>query len=105
MKPVDFCRHLLRVSGNQTLDVSSVRRWALRAKGFEVGKAIIGDQDQSGRPVTVTDEVHKPKVDDLVQGNRRIKQSEIAVALGISKERIQHILSELEYRKYGCPVG
>lgn len=47
----------------------------------------------------VIDDAHKQKVDDLVQGNRRIKQSEIAVALGISKERVQHILRELEYRK------
>ncbi|XP_026819176.1 uncharacterized protein LOC113557832 [Rhopalosiphum maidis] len=66
---------------------------------YLAGKAIIADQDRSGRPVTVTDETHKQKVDDLVRGNRRIKQSEIAVALGISKERVQHILRELEYRK------
>ncbi|KAL4092295.1 hypothetical protein QTP88_026820 [Uroleucon formosanum] len=99
VKPVDIHRRLLAVYGNQTLDVSSVRRLALRVKGSEVGKAIIADQDRSGRPVTVTDEAHKQKVDDLVKGNRRIKQSEIAIALGISKERVQHILCELEYRK------
>ncbi|CAI6357430.1 unnamed protein product [Macrosiphum euphorbiae] len=99
VKPFDIHRRLLAVYGNQTLDVSSVRRWALRVKGSEVGKAIIADQDRSGRPVTVTDEAHKQKVDDLVKGNRRIKQSEIAIALGISKERVQHILCELEYRK------
>ncbi|KAL4121904.1 hypothetical protein QTP88_014324 [Uroleucon formosanum] len=99
VKPVDIHRRLFAVYGNQTLDVSSVRRWALRVKGSEVGKAIIADQDRSGRPVTVTGEAHKQKVDDLVKGNRRIKQSEIAIALGISKERVQHILCELEYRK------
>ncbi|KAL4149271.1 hypothetical protein QTP88_003252 [Uroleucon formosanum] len=99
VKPVDIHRRLLAVYGNQTLDVSSVRSLALRVKGSEVGKAIIADQDRSGRPVTVTDEAHKQKVDDLVKGNRRIKQSEIAIALGISKERVQHILCELEYRK------
>ena len=99
VKPVDIHRRLLAVYGNQTLDVSSVRRWVLRVKGSEVGKAIIADQDRSVRPVTVTDEAHKQKVDDLVQGNRRIKQSKIAVALEISKERVQHILRELEYRK------
>jgi len=49
--------------------------------------------------VTVTDEAHKQKVDDFVQANRRIKQSEIAVTLEISKERVQRILSEFEYRK------
>lgn len=83
VKPVDIYRHLLVVYGNETLDISSVRRWALRDKHFEVGKAIIADRDQSGRPATVTDEVHKQKVDDFVQENRRINHSEIAVALGI----------------------
>ena len=99
VKPVDIYRHLLVVYENQTFGISSVRRWALLVKGFEVGKAIITDQDRSGWSVTVTDEAHKQKVDDLVQGNRRIKQSKIAVALEISKERVQHILRELEYRK------
>lgn len=74
------------VYGNETLDFSSVRRWVLRVKYCEVGKANIGDQDRSGRPVTVTDAAHKQKADDLVQANQRIKQSEIAVAFGISKE-------------------
>jgi len=81
------------------LDVSSVRRWVLRIIGFEVGKFIITVQDRSGRPVTVTHATQKQKVDDLVQANRRIKQSEIAVALRISKERLLHIISELKYRK------
>lgn len=45
VKPVDIHRCLLAIYGNQTLDVSSVRRWALRVKGSEVGKAIIADQD------------------------------------------------------------
>lgn len=74
-----------------------VRRWVLRVKCCVVGKANISDQDRNWRLVTVTDAAHKQKVDDLVQTNRRIKQSEIAVALGISKERVQHILSEHEY--------
>jgi hypothetical protein len=39
VKTVDIHRRLLVVYGNQTLDVSSVRRWALRVKGSEVGKA------------------------------------------------------------------
>jgi len=59
VKTVDSHRRLLAVYGNQTLDVSSVRRWALRVKGFEVRRAIIADQDRSGRPVTVTDDAHK----------------------------------------------
>jgi len=74
VKPADIYRRLLAVYENQTLDVNCFRLWALRVKGFEVGKAIIADKDQCGRPVTVTDVSHKQKVDDLIRAKRRIKQ-------------------------------
>lgn len=80
------------VYGNETLGVGSVRCRAIRVKGFVF--AIIAGQDRSGRLVTVTDD--KQRVDDSGQENRRIKQSEITVALAIRKERVRHILSELE---------
>jgi len=38
VKSVDIHRCLLVVYENETLDVSSVRRWVLRVKGFKVGK-------------------------------------------------------------------
>jgi len=101
VKPVDVHRRLLVVYGNETLDVSALL--VVGYCGLKVSKSerpfIIVNQDQNGRPVAVTDAAHKQKASDLVQANRRIKQSEIAVALGIYKERVQHILSELEYRK------
>lgn len=39
VKPADIYRRLLAVYGHQTLDVSSVHRWALQVKGdyCEVG--------------------------------------------------------------------
>lgn len=62
VKPFDIRRRLLLVYGNETLDISCVRRWVLRIEGSEVGKAILSDQDWCGRPITVTDERHKQKV-------------------------------------------
>jgi hypothetical protein len=50
---VEMYRHLLVVYGNKTLDVCFVNRWVLRVKWYVVGNAIIADQDQNGRPVTV----------------------------------------------------
>lgn len=41
VKSVDIYGRLLVVYGNETLDVNSVRHWALRVKGFEVGKVIL----------------------------------------------------------------
>lgn len=75
VKSIDILRRLLSVYGNVTQgsDISSVGRWALRTEGIEVGKAILSDHDRYRRSVTVTDDVHKQKFNDLVQENRRIK--------------------------------
>lgn len=54
----------------------------------EVEKAIFSDQDRCGWPVTVTDEIHKRKFEDLVQANRRIKQKDMPSVLGIPKKRV-----------------
>lgn len=66
---------------------------------FKVGKAILIDKDRYGRPVPVTNEVRKEKVNDLVQANRRINQKHVPLKLQNSKERVQYPLSEHGYRK------
>ena len=42
--------------------------------------------------MTASDKDH---VEELFRGNRRVKQNEIAVALGISKERVGHVIGVL----------
>ena len=49
--------------------------------------------------MTASDQRHQDRVEELISGNRRIKQKEIAVALGISKERVGHIIGVLGFRK------
>jgi len=49
--------------------------------------------------VTACDQLHQDRVEELIHGNCRIKQKEIAVALGISKERVGHIICVLGFRK------
>jgi len=49
--------------------------------------------------VTASDQLHQYRVEELIRGNRRIKQKEIAVALGVSKEREGHIIGVLGFRK------
>ena len=39
-------------------------------------------------------------VDVMIQENRRIKQTDIAIKLGISQERVRHITEMLNYRKF-----
>ena len=49
--------------------------------------------------VTASDQLHQDRVEELIRGNRRVKQKEIAVALGVSKERVGHIIGVLAFRK------
>lgn len=89
VKPVDIHWLLLSVRlGHGTLDNSSVRRWVLWKSGCEVGKVILSDRDRCGRPVTVTDEVHRQKVDDFILENRRIKLKNTSSALGITYNNV-----------------
>jgi len=47
--------------------------------------------------VTASDQLHQDHVEEMIHGNRRIKQKENAVALGISKERVGHIIGVLGF--------
>ena len=87
------------VCGDQYVDVSTVRRWVRWFKDGELGQADLNDKTRSARPVTAFDQLHQDRVEELIRRNRRIKQKEIAVALEISKERVGHIISVLEFRK------
>jgi len=43
VKLVDIYKRLFVVYRNETLDISSVHRWTLQVKGFEVEKVVIAD--------------------------------------------------------------
>jgi plasmid maintenance system antidote protein VapI len=59
----------------------------------------LNDKPRSGRPITATDKSRQDRADELIRENRRIKQKEIAEVLGISEERVGHIISIIGYRK------
>jgi len=96
--PIEIHRRMQAVYGDQCADVSTVRRWVRRFKDGELGQADLSDQTSSGRPVTANDQLHQDRVEEVIRGNRRIKQKEIAVALEISKERVGHIIGVLGLR-------
>lgn len=97
--PIEIHRQMLAVYGEDCVDVSTVRRWAKKCKGGKPGRTDLCDQERSGRPVTATDQFHVGKVDELIKDNRQITQREIAAKLGISQERVGHIIDVLQYRK------
>jgi len=84
--PIAIHRRMQAVHGYQCFDVSTVRHWVRRFKDGELRQADLSDKTQSGRPVTASDQLHQEHVEEMIRGNRRIKQKEISVALGISKE-------------------
>jgi len=47
--------------------------------------------------VTGSDQLHQDRIEEVIRGNRCIKQKEIAVALGISKERVGLIIGVLGF--------
>jgi len=49
--------------------------------------------------VTASDQLHQDRIEEMIRGNCRIKQNEIAVALGISKERVGHITGVIGFGK------
>jgi len=83
------------VDGDQCVDVSTVRRWVRRFKDGELGQADLSDRTRSEGLG-----LHQDRVEELIRGNRRIKQKEIAVALGISKERVGHFIGVLDSEKF-----
>ena len=96
---IEIHRRMQAVFVDQCADVSTVRRWVRRLKDGELGQADLSDKTQSGRPVTASDQLHQDRVEEMILRNRCIKQKEIAVALGISKERVGRIIGVLGFRK------
>ena len=99
-EPKEIHARLKNVYGDETIDISNVRRWVVNAKKVNSGSLKISDLSRSGRPKTAVTDGNVQKIDDLIHENRRITQHKIARIVGISKERVNHIISnELEYRK------
>ena len=82
--PTEIHRRMQAVYGDQCVDVSTVRRWVRRFRDGEMGQADLSDKTRSGRTVTASDQLHQDGVEELIRGNYRIRQKEIAVVLGIS---------------------
>jgi transposase len=87
------------VYGENTVNRTTVNCWAIKFRECEPGSANIVDQPRSGRPVSVTDDKHQKQVDELIKHDRRITQKQIAGRLGMSKERVGHIIGLLGYTK------
>ena len=78
VKPAEIHRRLQAVYGEDTVNRTTVNRWAITFCECEPGRANIVDQPRSGRPVSVTDDKHQKQVDEMIKHDRRITQKQIA---------------------------
>ena len=63
-----------------------------------VGEMSVLDEHRSERPISVTRDANQCTVNAMIQENRRIK-TDITVKVGISQERVHHIIETLNCRK------
>jgi len=99
VRPAEIDRHLQAVYGENTVNRTTVKSWAVKFRECEPGRANIVDQPRSGRPVSMTDDKNQKQVDELIKHDRRITQKQIAGRLGMSKERVGYIICLLGYTK------
>ena len=98
--PVDIHQRMKLVYGESCVDYTTVWRWAKSLKGEDPIETKLHDERRCGRPKTASNAINKTAVGNMILANRRVKQSDIAREAGISKERVQHIITDiLGYRK------
>ena len=102
VRQAEIHRHLQTVYGENTVNRTTVSRWAIKLRECEPGRANIVDQPRSGRPVSVTDDKHQKQVDELIKHDCHITQKQTAGRLGMSKERVGYIIGLLGFTKVCC---
>ena len=96
LKGSEIFEELKNVLGESALSHAAVKNWVAE---FKRGRTSVHDEYRSGRPKSVTTPEMISKVHEMILQNRRLKLSEIANSVSISKERIHHILSEKLHMK------
>ncbi|GFO48721.1 histone-lysine N-methyltransferase SETMAR-like protein [Plakobranchus ocellatus] len=81
------------VYGEMCTSDCAICKWVRIFKGEDPRETILRDRKCSGRPFSASVTTHREKVDCMIRANRRVKQKEIANAVGISKERVHHIVT------------
>jgi len=79
------------VYGDSSSSMATVKNWF---NEFQRGRTSVFDELRPGAPKTATTEDNMTKIHDLVLADRRLKVREIAETVGISKDRVSHILHE-----------
>lgn len=97
VKPCDIHRQLKEVYGDNVMDESSVRRWC---RNFSLGRESTHDDERSGRPSVITDELLS-SINEFVKADRRVTIDEISENFSnVSRTVIHEIVKDhLHYAK------
>lgn len=91
LKGQEIFEEMTSVLGGSAPSYATVKNWVA---AFKRGRMDIKDEHRSGRPKSVTTPETVAKIHDLVLKDRRLKLSEIASAVNISKERVSNIVTQ-----------
>jgi len=80
------------VYGDSSPSMATVKNWF---NEFQRGRTSVFDEPRPGTPKTDTTEDNVTQIHDLVLADRRLKIREIAEIVGMSKDRVAHILPEI----------
>jgi len=80
------------VYGDSSPSMATVKNWF---NEFQRGRTSVFDEPRPGAPKTDTTEDNVTQIHDLVLADRRLKIREIAEIVGMSKDRVAHILPEI----------
>ena len=93
--PIDIHRRLLNVYGDQTVDVSTVRRWVGR---FSSGDSDVKDKPRSGRPCTAVTPRNERRLEQLIRQNPWITTRELRAELKIGFNALETMVATSDYR-------
>ncbi|GFR71535.1 transposase [Elysia marginata] len=81
-------------------------RWTRSSREENPSESTVHDQARTSGPLSASDFKHQSRVDQLIRENRRVKQIDISIEIGISQERVHHIITNhLGYRKVSARWG
>ena len=97
LTPTQIHADMVGTLGDNAPSFAIVKRWAAE---FKRGRKSIEDDPRSGRPSTATTTENIDRVHKMVMDDRRLTVRFIAETVGISQDRVHHILNnELEMTK------
>jgi hypothetical protein len=90
VRAIDIHRQLMAVNGESVMNESSVRKWC---RMFNEGRTNVHDEERSGRPSLITEDLKK-QIDEQIRQDRRSTLDELYEKFPqISRSLLHEILS------------